>query len=47
MPHPNEPADIPQTGDNSRIALWFVMALVSGAVLVGAIIDNKKKESAR
>lgn len=45
--HPIGPADIPQTGDNSNIALWAVMLLASGTGLAGAITYNRKKDSAK
>ena len=38
--------DIPQTGDNTNIALWAVLAGVSlaGAVAVGFVTFRKKKK---
>ena len=42
---PNKPGNIssPQTGDNSRLALWFAVLLVSGGVLTVLGIISKKK----
>lgn len=39
-------AKSPQTGDNSNLALWFAVLLVSGGVLTVLGITNKKKKSA-
>lgn len=44
---PNENIKPPQSGDDSNIALWFVIMLVSGAGLTGTVIYNRKKKSAR
>ena len=43
---PNKPGNIssPQTGDNSRLALWFVVLFVSGGVLTVLGIVSKKKQ---
>ncbi len=46
---PAKPGNIssPQTGDNSRLALWFAVLLVSGGVLtVLGIISKKKSKNA-
>lgn len=37
----------PKTGDDSNIGLWAVMLLVSGGVITGAIVANRRKHSAR
>ena len=43
-----KPTDSPQTGDNSNLALWFVLLLVSGgAVTATAVISSKKKGSVK
>ena len=39
-----KPTNSPKTGDNSSLALWFVLLLVSGgAVTATAVISSKKK----
>ncbi len=41
-------ADIPQTGDNSHLLVWIMLALLSGgAVLTLSIRNRKKKESVK
>ena len=43
-----KPTDSPETGDNSNLALWFVLLLVSGgAVTATAVISSKKKRSVK
>ena len=43
-----KPTDSPQTGDNSNLALWFVLLLVSGgAITATAVISSKKKRSVK
>ena len=43
-----KPTDSPETGDNSNLALWFVLLLVSGgAVTTTAVISSKKKRSVK
>ena len=43
-----KPTNSPKTGDNSSLALWFVMLLVSGgAVTATAAISSKKKRSVK
>ena len=43
-----KPTDLPKTGDNSNLALWFVLLLVSGgAVTATAVISSKKKRSVK
>lgn len=43
-----KPTDLPKTGDNSSLALWFVLLLVSGgAVTATAVISSKKKHSVK
>ena len=39
-----KPTDSPKTGDNSNLALWFVLLLVSGGVAIGTTIVNRKKK---
>lgn len=39
-------ADIPQTGDNNNIALWFALMVVA-AIGIGTIISTKKKQGKR
>lgn len=33
----------PQTGDNSSLALWFSIMLVSGGAVIGTMVVSKKK----
>ena len=41
-----KPTDIPKTGDNSNLTLWFALLIVSGgAVFETAVISSKKKAS--
>ena len=41
-----KPTDIPKTGDNSNLTLWFALLIVSGgAVIATAVISSKKKRS--
>ena len=43
-----KPTDLPKTGDNSSLALWFVLLLVSGgAITATAVISSKKKRSVK
>ena len=43
-----KPTDLPKTGDNSNLALWFVLLLVSGgAITAAAVISSKKKRSVK
>ena len=43
-----KPTDLPKTGDNSNLALWFVLLLVSGgAVTATAVISSKKKRGVK
>ena len=43
-----KPTNSPKTGDNSSLALWFVLLLVSGgAVTATAVISSKKKRSVK
>ena len=43
-----KPTDSPKTGDNSNLALWFVLLLVSGgAITATAVISSKKKRSVK
>ena len=35
----------PQTGDNSHMALWFALLLVSGAGVIGTTVYGKKKRA--
>lgn len=39
-----KPTDSPKTGDNSNLALWFVLLLVSGGVAIGTTVVNRKKK---
>ena len=43
----NGSATIPQTGDNSNIALWFAMLLLSGGALTVLTVARKKEKSKR
>ena len=36
-------SDIPQTGENSNLHLWFALLFVSGGRIFGTAIQNKKK----
>ena len=41
-----KPTDIPKTGDNSNLTLWFALLIISGgAVIATAVISSKKKRS--
>ena len=40
---PSDPGNSPQTGDTSRIGLWFAILMVSGMVLFGAVSYRKRK----
>ncbi len=41
----NEPVpDIPQTGDNSNLPLWFGMMVLSGGSLIGILLYEKKRK---
>lgn len=42
----NEPpkTDVPQTGDNSHMALWLALILVSGGALIGITVYGKKRK---
>lgn len=41
-----KPTDIPKTGDNSNLTLWFALLIASGgAVIATAVISSKKKRS--
>ena len=41
-----KPTDIPKTGDNSNLTLWFALLIVSGGALIAtAVISSKKKRS--
>ena len=43
-----KPTDSPQTGDNSNLALWFALLLVSGgAVTATTVYGRKKKRSVK
>lgn len=35
----------PQTGDNSRLALWFVILFISGGIVIGTTIMSRKKKN--
>ena len=35
----------PQTGDNSHMALWIALLLVSGAGVIGTTVYGKKKRA--
>ena len=37
------PPDVPQTGDNSSLMLWFALLLVSGGAVIGTAVTEKKK----
>ena len=34
----------PQTGDNSNLALWFAVLLISGGAVIGTMVVSKKKK---
>ena len=34
----------PQTGDNSSLALWFAVLLISGGAVIGTMVVSKKKK---
>ena len=42
---PNKPGNTssPQTGDNSSLALWFPIMLISGGAVIGTTVVSKKK----
>ena len=41
-----KPTDIPKTGDNSNLTLWFALLIISGgAVIATVVISSKKKRS--
>lgn len=42
---PSDPDNPPQTGDNSRMALWIALLFVSGAVVIGTTVYGKKKRA--
>ena len=43
-----KPTDLPKTGDNSNLALWFVLLLASGgAVTATTIYGRKNKRSVK
>ena len=43
-----KPIDSPETGDNSNLALWFALLLVSGgAVTATTVYGRKKKRSVK
>lgn len=46
-PNYKEPSDVPQTGDNSHIALWFALLLISGFSVITISIYGKKRTSAK
>ena len=35
---------LPQTGDNSNLAFWIVLLLVSGSAVIGTAVVSKKKK---
>ncbi len=37
--------DSPQTGDNSHIALWIALLLLSGGAIITLTVDDKKRKS--
>lgn len=39
-----QPGDVPQTGDNSDVAFWAVLMLVTGAGLIGTAVYSKRKK---
>lgn len=39
-----KPTDSPKTGDNSNLALWFVLLLVSGGAAIGTTVVSRKKK---
>lgn len=41
--NPDTGATSPQTGENTNVVLWFVILFVSGVGILGAIVNNKKK----
>ena len=41
------PKALPKTGDNSHLAMWLTLLLISGAGVIGAAAYGRKKRSAR
>ena len=39
-----KPTDSPKTGDNSNLALWFILLLVSGGAAIGTTVVSRKKK---
>ena len=39
-----KPTDSPKTGDNSNLALWFVLLLVSCSAAIGTTVVSRKKK---
>lgn len=39
-----KPTDSPKTGDNSNLALWFALLLVSGGAAIGTTVVSRKKK---
>ena len=39
-----KPTDSPKTGDNSNLALWFVLLLASGGAAIGTTVVSRKKK---
>lgn len=39
-----KPIDSPETGDNSNLALWFVLLFVSGGAAIGTMVVSRKKK---
>ena len=42
-----KPTDSPKTGDNSNLALWFVLLLASGGAAIGTTVVSRKKKHNR
>ena len=45
--NPNTGATVPQTGDNSNMALWMAVLLVSGGLLTVTVIKGVETEQKR
>lgn len=42
---PSPAASIPQTGDESHVALWFALLLISGGALITTTVLGKKRKT--
>ena len=39
-----KPTDSPKTGDNSNLALWFILLFVSGGAAIGTMVVSRKNK---